>query len=341
MGTGARCRRGETTRLLITTWCEEAAEFAAGLFDLLFGRKETTTARNPAVDRTEQDVNELLDEFRDKADTLAQDSRRAFTLLGEIPTAIRWRTGLRREVSGVIEAAVHEAERFGSGTGPKKRAFAIDLVVRVLQRYNLNGLPFLPPFDEVLIKPVVGVIIDWSVEVLNIHGAWTRPKVVRFPKFYQGAHGKWLKILVWIWSIVLAIKNYLFFPSKYERQIRDAVNRMEPRTAALISVLPPRDLHSVIERLATIIAELGHVTAPYVRLIDQILRVGRELQDLSPSERVEVAFRVLRELVLTAYADEPLALDFLDSSMGDWLLRSMVHQVDWTLQRNGLLPAEA
>jgi hypothetical protein len=75
-----------------------------------------------------------------------------------------------------------------------------------------------------------------------------------------------------------------------------------------------------------------------VQLIDQVLRLGSEFVDLTPAERSEVAFRILRGLLLEAYAGDEFALLFIDSPLGDQLLWAIVEHTSWVLARNGLLP---
>src|SRR5207244_2025503 len=106
-------------------------------------------------------------------------------LLGEIPITLKWRDGLRRDLIALVHSAVEQAERFGDGKGEKKRQFAIDLVVRVLRRYDQSGIQLIPPIENAFIAPFVGVIVDWSVEVLNIHDAWPPIRQVTFPSIFQ------------------------------------------------------------------------------------------------------------------------------------------------------------
>jgi hypothetical protein len=86
-------------------------------------------------------------------------------------------------------------------------------------------------------------------------------------------------------------------------------------------------------------ADVGQATALYVRLVDQVLRLGDELAELTPAERSEAVFRMLRGLLLEAYASDKFALAFLESPLGDSLLRAVVQQAAWILARNGLLPS--
>jgi len=329
----------------IAIWCAGVAAFAAGtlraLTDSLYvGPLRKVQNDDAATDRLQDCADEILDEFRVEGPKLAEAARRVFTLLGELPEVVNWNSGLRRALSALVEAAVQESERFGSGSGPKKRAFAIDLVIRVLRRYNLSGLPFIPPIEDVFVKPVIGVLIDWSVEVLKIHGAWAPIKSVRFPSLYQGAEGKLLRVGVWVWTNLLMLKRVLVYPSAYERNLRDALQSISPEIDSLVSLLPPPRMQRVYQELANIIVELGQVTAPHVRLVDEILRFGREAGDLTQAELREVVFRVLRDLVREAYSNDALALAFLDSSFGDSLLRALVNQTEWILERNGILPRE-
>ena len=90
---------------------------------------------------------ELITELRDKRQSLAADAREAFRLLGKVSTVLHW-DRLRPELSDLILGAVHEAEQFGDGEGPRKRRFAIELITRVVERYNYAGTPFPPSIER-------------------------------------------------------------------------------------------------------------------------------------------------------------------------------------------------
>lgn len=317
---------------------EEAFDWIDGFLRGRTGRP-LNAAERLTVARVEARANELISEFRDRRQDLAGDARQFFQLLGQIPVVLKWDQGLKADMSALILCAVNEAERFGDGQGPKKRRFAIELIVRVTERYNYYGLPFLPVIDRTIISPMVGVLIDWSVVVLNLHAAWPPVRRVTFPSIFQGSYGVLFKIGFRIAAVVVSLRKWLLFPSKYERNIRHALRHIDPEVRDLLGILPPDRLHAVFEELVNILAKMGQVTAPYVRLVDQILRLGDLVINLTPAEQQEAAFRVLRGLLEEAYADDAFALAFIDSPLGEFLLRAVVEHTTWILVRNGLLPS--
>ncbi len=315
----------------------EASEWLLG--DLFGPRKPALSAAEQAVaERAEQLAGQLIDEFRDRRDDIARDAREAFALLGAIPDVLNWNGGLKESLSALVLAAVHQAERFGDGTGAVKRRFASDIVVRVLENYNFGGLPFLS-IQKTLLAPFVGVLIDWSVEILNIHPAcWEPVQHVKLPKLKRGIYDGLLRIALAFSRVVMWINKWLVRPTKYERQLRAALKQIAPETADLLRALPPQRLPAIVERLVNIVVKLGNVTAPYVGLVEQVLRLGQEFIGMNVAERTEAVFLMLRGLLLEAYADDQLALIFIDSPLGDTLLRAIVQHSTWVLARNGLLP---
>lgn len=318
---------------------EAVAEASDWMTDLLLGRgAEGRRPSSPAVDRVEDRAEELLAELRRKRNTLARDARRVFQLLGRIPVVLNWEGRLKPDLSELVLVAVHEAEQFGDRQGEKKRRYAIELIVRVVENYNVGAIPFLPSVEKALVAPLVGIVIDWSVKILNIHGIWPPVTRVTFPRIFQGSYGGFFRIAFWVAGVVLRLRKWLLLPTKYERRIRRSLRAMAPQIERLLRDLPPDRLHGVLEELANVVAELGQATAPYVQLIDQVLRLGSEFVDLTLAERSEVAFRILRGLLLEAYAGDEFALLFIDSPLGDQLLWAIVEHTSWVLARNGLLP---
>lgn len=296
-------------------------------------------SEDPETREVQQHALELLDEFRDRGSgiALADPAREAFRLLGEIPKLVHWDEGLDEAQRAIIQAAVQQAERFGDGTGAFKRRFAIDLIVRALRSYNQNGFPFIPPIEDAFVKPFLGIFVDWSVVVLNLHDAWPPVKSVHVPKIFEGRYGPvvWLGMWVlrqWIW-----LNEMFLYTTKYERNLRDATAAIEPETRQLLDVLPPQQIAILTEELASIIARVGQLTAPHVRSIDSLLRLSVEMQNLAAEERREVVVVIFRDLLAEAYADTPFALDFIESRFGDFLIGEMVRMVDGVLARNGLL----
>ena len=319
-----------------------ADDLSRWLGDLFAGNERPLTpTERAAVTRVEANVDELISEFRSKRNELAKDARRLFQSLGRIPTVLKWDEGLKADWSTLIMRVVQQAERFGDGMGAKKRRFAVELVVRVIERYNYQGAPFLPSIERAFVNPIAGIMVDWSVAVLNLHNVWPKVTRVKFPSIFQGSYGFFFKFAFWLAAVIVKLREWFFLPSKYERQIRSALRAIEPDVQRLLRTLPPNRLRETLEELASILAELGQVTAPYVRLIDRVLRLGDSVTRLTVAERQEAGVRVLRRLLQEAYADDPFALVFIDSPLGDSLLRALVEHTTWILFRNGLLPTAA
>jgi hypothetical protein len=251
---------------------------------------------------------------------------------------LRWNEGLKDGWSSLVLAAVHQSERFGDGTGAVKRKFASDLVVRVLERYNFGGLPFLT-LQKTLLAPVVGILIDWTVEILNSRPSFwpEQQQHVKLPTLKRGSYEGLLKVALFFSRIVMWINSWLRAPTRYERQLRDALAKIAPEANTLTAVLPPNRLIAVIEEVADIVVRLGRLTAPYAGLVQQVLSLGTSFVGLNADERKEAVFLMLRELLLDAYATDPLASVFIDSPLGDYLLRAIVSHANWVLAENGLV----
>jgi hypothetical protein len=314
-------------------------EISGWFAELVLGRPSPPLSRKEqaAAERVDEHAEELIDEFRSRRYQIAEDAREVFILLGQIPQVLHWDDGLKESLSALVLAAVNQSERFGDGTGAVKRQFATDTVIRVLEKYNFGRLPFLS-IQKTLLAPFVGVLIDWSVGILNTRNTWHPVQRVKLPRLTTGAYSGLLNLALTFSTVIIWLKKVLFFPTKYERQLRDAVSRIEPEASALVRVLPPARLIETVERIVEIIVDLGQVTLPYIGLVERALTVAREFSDLNPAERTEAVFLMLRELLLDAYADDEFALVFLDSSIGDFLLRAAVEHATSVLVQSGLLP---
>ncbi|MDB5502876.1 MAG: hypothetical protein JWR89_2778 [Tardiphaga sp.] len=314
-------------------------EASGWLLGGLFGPRTAPLSpeQQAVADRVQRRAEDLIEEFRDRREDIARDARDVFALLGAIPDVTHWNSGLKSSLSALVLAAVHQSERFGDGTGAVKRRFATDLVVRVLEKYNFGGLPFLS-IQKTLLAPFVGILIDWSVEILNIHPAcWQPVQKVKLPSFTRGAYDGLLRIALVFSRIVMWFSKWMFMPTRYERQLRAALKQIEPEAGAVLRSLPPHQLPAIVERLVNIVVQLGQVTAPYVGLVEQVLRLGEEFIDMNVAERTEAIFLMLRGLLLEAYANDELVLIFVDSPIGDYLLRAVVQHSTWVLAQNGLL----
>ncbi|MDB5904563.1 MAG: hypothetical protein JWM26_3441 [Betaproteobacteria bacterium] len=301
------------------------------------GRQQPTPA-SPEVDATSAAIEKLLDEFQVKHGglTIIDAAAEAFRKLAEIPHILRWDEGLRAAVHDLVLATVHEAERFGDGTGAFKRRFSVDTVTRVLRGYDTTGL--IEPVEDVLVSPFVGIQIDWIVQALNIHDAWKPVDHVALPKFFQGRYGNLLRLNAWLWHAWVVLRELVFFPSRYERELRDARRNIDAEVQALYGILPTSSSQYTAELLVNVVAKVGNLTAPHVQTIDSLWRLTEQLGRMSVADREEVVIRAATLLLRRAYADDDLALSIFDSAIGQFLIRQMVFSTEWVLARNGLLP---
>jgi hypothetical protein len=310
------------------------------VLDLLFRRPNPPLPpdQEEAVDRLEAEAEGVFANFRRNRRRLAEDARQLFQLLGKIPEEIRWNQGLRQSLHGLVLAAVEQAERFGDGQGENKRKFATTLLVRVVQNYNVGGLPFLPIIERAVIAPIAGIVIDWSVEVLNLNpDLWPAVEHTGFPHRMIDTYGRVIRWALWLAGIFLQLHK-LFHFTRYEREVRDALQAMDLEVLTLLRVLPPDQLHPIFDELATTLDDIGHKTLPFVRLAHDVLRLAAEFTELSPAARTEAVFRMIRDLIREIYANDPFALAFIDSPLGTLLLRTIVEHTEWVLARHGLLP---
>ncbi len=309
-----------------------------GAADLLLGFNRCAGISRRSEPELPPDIEELLEKFRttDEASALLEAGRQAFAELGKIPAFLHWNEGLRQALYDLILQTVVQSERFGDHNGALKRRFAVDLVTRVLREYEPSNLFEL--VEDVTIQPYVGVLIDWSVEVLNFHDAWPPVKHVKIPGFFSGRYGSLLRVQGWIWRAVTMVRDFSVFPSAYERDVRDALAKLNPQIRALKQVLPPSVLRRDLEEVASIIAQVGHLTAPHVRIASSLLRLAATIAAETPERRRQLAYAVMKTLLRRAYGDNWLALTVLDSAIGDFMIREMMRSTEWVLARNGLLP---
>src|SRR5258708_7765357 len=123
--------------------------------------------------KEDQVCDQLLESFQRETGTpnVADSAREVFALLQELLRVLRWNDGLREALSDIILFAVQQAERFGAfrvKTGEFKRWFVVDVAIRILRRYHYGGLPFLQPIEDAM-RPFVGIFVDWTVAILNLH----------------------------------------------------------------------------------------------------------------------------------------------------------------------------
>jgi hypothetical protein len=288
------------------------------------------------------DVVSVLDEFADSNEgtAMVEAGRRALFELGKIPASLHWSDGGRESLYNLIHQAVIEAESYGQNNGALKRRFAIDLVSRVLRQYAPS--PLFEMVEDVVMQPYLGVLIDWTVEVLNLHDAWPPVTKVKIPGFLTGRFGWVLRIQTWIWRAVAGLWSVVGFPSAYERRLRDALERTAPQIRALELVMPPSAVQRDLSEILGVLARVGQLTAPHVRIAAKLLKIAARVAGETPEQRRQLAYAVMRLLLKRAYADNWLTVAVLNSSLGDYLIRELVSSTDFVLERNGLLaPAPA
>jgi hypothetical protein len=280
-----------------------------------------------------------LDQFASTADgpSMLAAGRHALIELGKIPVLLKWNQGLRPALYDLVLKTVAEAERFGSGSGVLKRRFAVDLVSRILRDYEPS--PLFELVEDVTTEPYVGVLVDWTVEVLNVQDAWPPVTRIKIPGFYSGRYGVLLRLQGWLWRLITAVRTIVTFPSAYERNLRDALRKIDPQVQALKTALPPSTERQNLDAIATIIAKVGRLTAPHVRMAVSLLKMADSIAQESPEERRQLAHDVLKILLERAFADNWLVLNVIDSSIGDSLITEIVRSTDWVLAQNGLLPS--
>jgi hypothetical protein len=301
------------------------------------GRAQPRQA-TPEVDATSAAIEKLLDEFQTRHDgmTIVDAAAEAFRTLAQIPHILRWDEGLRAAAHDLVLETVHQAERFGDGTGAFKRRFSVDTITRVLRGYDTTGL--IEPVEDVLVSPFVGIQIDWIVQALNIHDAWKPVEHVALPKFFDGRYGNMLRLYARVWHAWVVLRELLYFPSRYERELRDARRNIDVQVQALYVIFPTTSSQYTVELLVNVVAKVGNLTAPHVQTIDSLWRLTEQLGRMSIADREEVVIRAATLLLRRAYADDDLALSIFDSAIGQFLIRQMVFSTEWVLARNGLLP---
>jgi hypothetical protein len=293
---------------------------------------------SPEVDATSAAIEKLLDEFqvRHGGMTPVEAAVEAFRTLAQIPHILRWDEGFRAAVHDLVLETVHQAERFGDGTGAFKRRFSVDTITRVLRAYDTTGL--IEPVEDVVVSPFVGIQIDWIVQVLNIHGAWKPVDQVALPSLTGGQYSNLLRALGRMWHVWVKARELLFFPTRYERQLRDARRNIDVQVQALYVIFPIASSKNTVDLLVSVVAKVGNLTAPHVHTIDALWRLTEQLGRMSIADREEVVIRAATLLLRRAYADDDLALSIFDSAIGQFLIRQMVFSTEWVLAKNGLLP---
>jgi hypothetical protein len=318
---------------------ELAISFGARLTDVVLGVDASRRTPSTSDQELPADIARVLDEFArtNEGAAMVEAGRQAFVEMGKIPTLLHWNIGLRQSVYDLVLQTVVQAERYGDSRGALKRRFAVDVVTRIIRVYEPS--PLFEVIEDVGMHPYVGVLIDWTVEVLNLHDAWPAVTTVRIPKFFSGRYGWLLSVEGWIWRAMTGLRQLFIYPSAYERDVRDALMKLEPQVRSLEAVLPPSALHGDVEEVTNIVARIGRLTAPHVRIASSLLRIAARVAEQSPEERRQLVYNVMRILLKRAYAGNWVALTVLDSGVGDFIIGDMVHSTEWVLACNGLLPA--
>ena len=323
--------------MICSNFLEEILSLGARLTEAVFGvRGHGDVQPASAVDAEIVDVVERF-ASSDEGCLMLEACRQALNEMGKIPKLLNWNQGLSEAIYALTHNVVIESERYGPRTGELKRRFAIDVATRILREYEPT--PLFEVVEDVSIKPYIGILIDWTVEVLNFHQAWPRVSQVKLPGIYSGKYGLLLRVQSWMWLLFRAIQRTVTSPTAYERNVRDALDRLQPQVQALLGVLPPESARRKEDEIVSIVARIGKLTAPHVRVMISVLKIADELAGETQEQRREVALEVMKTLLLRAVQDNWLATAALSSGPGNILISEMTNCVDWVLSRNGLLPS--
>ncbi|MFZ0304438.1 MAG: hypothetical protein WAL75_17230 [Terracidiphilus sp.] len=333
---------GRSVRRLSIMSCpnflEEILSLGTRLTESFFGESRRSGQPESAV---AAEIEEVIERFTssDEGSSMLEACRQALNEAGKIPTLLNWSQGLREALYALTYNVVIQSERYGPGSGELKRRFAIDLVTRIVRAYEPT--PLFEVVEDVTFHPYIGILIDWTVEALNFYQAWPPISHVKLPGIYSGKYGLLLRLQAWMWTLFQAIRNVVTYPTAYERNMRDALGKLKPQVNALHSALPPASVQRKMDEIANIVVRLGKLTAPHVRAMISVLKIADELAGETQEERREVAFEVMKTLLLQAVQDNWFAAEALSSGLGNFLVREMTNCIDWTLSRNGLLPSTA
>lgn len=323
--------------MICFNFLEEILSLGARLTETVFGVRGPSDLQPESAVAAE--IVDVVERFTasDEGYSMLEACRQALNEIGKIRALLNWNQGLSEAIYALTHKVVIESERYGPGTGELKRRFAIDVVTRILRAYEPT--PLFEVVEDVSIQPYIGILIDWTVEVLNFHQAWPTVSKVKLPSIYSGKYGLLLRVQGWMWLLFRAIQRMVTYPTAYERNVRDALGRLQPQEQALLGALPPASAQRKEDEIVSIVVRIGKLTAPHVRVMISVLKIADELAGETREQRRVVAFEVMKTLLLLAVQDNWLATAALSSGPGDFLIREMTNCVDWVLSRNGLLPS--
>jgi hypothetical protein len=284
----------------------------------------------------DDDVRDLVDAVRDPKvrEGMIESAREAFLLVDGLRNLIRWDDGLRDTLVDLILKSVGEAERFGPKTGPFKRRFVIRVVTRTLAQYPNPPVP-LPLLG--VVEPFVGIAVDWTVAIMNIHNAWTPVKHISVPRLFEGPSG-------WIWRLGSRLLDFIgqvqefIWSNAFQRNVNDARRKLTPILEELQALIPPKSLPDIVDAFATAVNSAGELAIPHLITIDRLIRVIRTAIDVDPSGRHDLAVRALRDILEETYADSPIALGLIRSPIGNFFLNELVHGMERILFQQRVIP---
>jgi hypothetical protein len=269
----------------------------------------------------------------------------AALLIEEAIATIRWNDGLRDLLVEIVMRSADEAEKlYGPSGGAFKRQFVIDVTTRVLVDDYLD-LPVPRQLEEV-IAPLMGIFVDWTVEVLNdCRGpVWfdtvaetRRPR--RVSRFGTSTL-QWWKAIRWLMRVYAWLQRLLRSGSRYERKIRAVAASLDKSRKTIERLLPPSSLFSVALKIGHIVVELGALTKPYIRTVAALLRIAiAEGGNLADSDaRHELLVAALQEFLAETYVDDPFMLGLIQSGIGTFVIGEQVRGVELLLEKLGQLP---
>lgn len=308
------------------------------------GRDRARDALGGGIERaTERDVEQVLRGLQGDPDAPPIQSSivQAAQLVEQLRVWLRWDDGLREAVIDLVFGAVHQAERFGDGTGKFKRRFAVDVVTRMLEE-NVSGVD-IPQVVHEMLTPFVGIFVDFAVALLNEHQAWPPIERVRLPLLYgnQGVGAVLVKIGLAVWRVWRALVTLVRKPSRYERHVRSATAHLAAERTAIDGILPRDRLVTIAEESLTIVDQLGVVIAPQVKTIDALYRLTIDVVGDDDDRRREVVVIAVRVLMKEAYGDSPFLGHLIDGPLGGFVIEELVRATGHFIKRLGIEPVRA
>ncbi len=108
---------------------------------------------------------------------------------------------------------------------------------------------------------------------------------VRIPGFLTGRFGWLLRTQGSLWRAVAGLWSVFSFPSAYERDLRDALEKTAPEIRALELVLSLSAFQRDLNEILSVIARVGQLTAPHVGIAAKLLKIAARVAGQTPEQR--------------------------------------------------------